>query len=491
MIHGAHRAAGMLSLLLVGISQADTLYVNGTCGDDAWTGRSPVCNSPDGPMRHIKTAVDAASDGDTIIIADGVYSGELNQNIDVYGRAISLMSEGGPRRCIIDCVAGGGPFIRASNAQHLLTEGLTIRNAISRDSGGAIQCDRIDITIRNCVLSGNRSDDEGGALYLRLGGVRLVDSLFTNNHARRSGGAVHISAGGLASVEGCRFSRNATSDGIHSGGAIQVRAEEVLVAASTFSENYATLGGAGLACSYANSLSLIRSRFERNIAERGGGGIDVSGVEWTLVRDCDIRGNRTGEVGRGGGIHVANDAVLERCTISNNMAGSAGGGVYAGGPVSIRECVIQFNTVTRFSGRGGGVYCNGESVAIAGSTLGGNISISDGAGLSIHGAASVSIIRSSILDNLSSGGAGGAELRECGNALLNDCVSRGMGAETTQAASICGTMPAYPSTVAPSWRTPRQCLVPALRACLARRLLRTPSYGRIGPFRSSKPNPLR
>ena len=52
---------------------ADVLYVNGECGDDDWTGLSPVCATPDGPKRSIRAGMSAGRTGDTVLVADGVY----------------------------------------------------------------------------------------------------------------------------------------------------------------------------------------------------------------------------------------------------------------------------------------------------------------------------------------------------------------------------------------------------------------------------------
>ncbi len=41
--------------IVPGVVQADTIYVNGNCGNDDWSGMSPVCEEPDGP----KTAITA------------------------------------------------------------------------------------------------------------------------------------------------------------------------------------------------------------------------------------------------------------------------------------------------------------------------------------------------------------------------------------------------------------------------------------------------
>jgi len=56
-----------------------------------------------GVYTTIQAAIDDASDGDTIWIADGQYSGGGNFDIDFKGKAVTVKSENGPQNCIIDC----------------------------------------------------------------------------------------------------------------------------------------------------------------------------------------------------------------------------------------------------------------------------------------------------------------------------------------------------------------------------------------------------
>ena len=51
----------------------------------------------------IQAGIDAAVDGDTVLVADGTYTGEGNQDIDFKGKAITVQSENGAENCIIDC----------------------------------------------------------------------------------------------------------------------------------------------------------------------------------------------------------------------------------------------------------------------------------------------------------------------------------------------------------------------------------------------------
>jgi hypothetical protein len=49
----------------------------------------------------IQAAINAASDGDTVLVADGTYVGLWNKDLDFKGKAIKLVSEDGPENCII------------------------------------------------------------------------------------------------------------------------------------------------------------------------------------------------------------------------------------------------------------------------------------------------------------------------------------------------------------------------------------------------------
>ena len=54
--------------------------------------------------------IDAAVAGDTVLVADGTYTGEGNRDIDFKGKAITVKSENGATNCIVDREGVGRGF---------------------------------------------------------------------------------------------------------------------------------------------------------------------------------------------------------------------------------------------------------------------------------------------------------------------------------------------------------------------------------------------
>src|SRR5205807_906878 len=92
----------------------------------------------------IQSAINAASNGDTILVAPGSYSGHGNTDIDFGGKAVTVVSSDGVASTIIDLTGADAAHparafrFHASETSASIVRGFTIRNGFE-DSGGGIQ----------------------------------------------------------------------------------------------------------------------------------------------------------------------------------------------------------------------------------------------------------------------------------------------------------------------------------------------------------------
>ena len=82
---------------------------------------------------RIQAAIEAAQEGDVIVVADGIYSGPGNRDLNFKGKSISVRSENGPENCIIDCQATEvdphrGFYFHGDEGKDSVVDGFTIMN---------------------------------------------------------------------------------------------------------------------------------------------------------------------------------------------------------------------------------------------------------------------------------------------------------------------------------------------------------------------------
>ena len=143
------------------------------------------------PFKCIQGAINAAANGDTIIVRNGIYTGPNNRNLNFAGKAITLQSENGPDNCIINPQQQGRGFVFLSGENsNTIVDGSTVTGGVS-SIGGGILCLTSSPTIQNCKIIGNMAAQFGGGMFNFNGAAPIVKNcVFKNNISFQLAGAI-------------------------------------------------------------------------------------------------------------------------------------------------------------------------------------------------------------------------------------------------------------------------------------------------------------
>jgi predicted outer membrane repeat protein len=234
--------SSIILLYMAGFATADTL------------------NVPSGSYPTIQSAIDAAVDGDEVVVADGTYTDVGNRDLDFgnnlpFGqtRAITVRSANGPANCIIDCQGLG----RAFNFDNFeddssVVEGFTIKNG-SADYGGGIECYFASPKISNCIITGNSADYDGGGIDCYYSSPVIVNCVIAGNTAGNDGAGIE-SWEGTPAITNCLIQGNAAAA---YGGAVDCYNSSPTIANCTIVDNSGLSDSGGIYAPYAGSSPTI------------------------------------------------------------------------------------------------------------------------------------------------------------------------------------------------------------------------------------------
>jgi hypothetical protein len=321
---------------------------------------------------NIQDAIDAASEGDEIIVTNGIYqtgarpAHGITSNRVAVTKAVTVESVNGPLVTIIQGyqmpgTTNGVGSIRcayltngATLSGFTLVGGATQSNPNGDAQGGGVRCEATNAVVTNCILVGNAAFlPGGGGAY----GGTLQNCVISNNNAGMNpgGGAMgsilnnciligniaNVGAGASSStLNGCTLASNvALGSGAQGGGAAYCTLRNC-----TLVGNYANgTGGIG---GGASQSSLSECRITNNWSGQSGGGVAGGNLN-----NCYLIGNSTGVNGGGG----AGSCTMDNCVLYNNWSTNRGGGCWAG---YLTNCTVVGNSATNQGGGtwGGAIY---------------------------------------------------------------------------------------------------------------------------------------
>jgi parallel beta-helix repeat protein len=228
----------------------------------------------------IQGAINAASNGCTIIVRDGTYY----ENINFNGKAITVRSENGAGTTTIEGNDNGRvvTFDSGENNDSVL-DGFFITNG-SAQVGGGIRCYNASPLIKNCTISGNYFPGNGGGIS-SMGDaqdfLRIENCVITNNTADSSGGGISFGGWNWPIITNTIISGNTA--GMYGGGVVTYNAIP-LFRNCTIAYNSSSYAGGGFASiTSGTTIIAINSILWGNTAagnpnevHMGGGTVDIS-----------------------------------------------------------------------------------------------------------------------------------------------------------------------------------------------------------------------
>jgi hypothetical protein len=318
--------------------------------EPALAGRIIVDHAGSGDYTTIQEGINAASEGDTVIVRAGTYTGENNVNLDFGGTNITLQSEE-QFGAIIDCEGAANArafYFHSGEDTTSVVRWLWIQNG-NIFNGGGVYCGSGSSPIfQSCILSGHQGQ-HGGAVYANGSDPIFRSCDFVGNVAGQRGGGACAYDSSIR-FRFCYFEDNdCTAGGL--GGGICVwdsgpgRQTPVIQYTSFVGCGVENFGGA----IYCENISpvIVRCSFWDNIAWFGGGAICCDGASPSIT-NCTIV--RSQSFGGGSGVYCGRieGAGAATPTISNTIVAFGIGtipGVACGpqGNPTITHCVVFGN----------------------------------------------------------------------------------------------------------------------------------------------------
>jgi len=425
---------------------------------------NPVVINVPNDYTTIQTGINAASNGDTVLVQPGIYTENLfwpetngiklisagdSSNTIINGGDVSSVIYMNPLTATIDTTTliqgfkitnggnvqnGGGILLIGASPK--MKSVIIVNNNANVSGGGMYLNDFSNPKMINVTISSNSSSSHGGGMYLRGVSIPTMINVTISDNNGWSGGGLFLSNSSNALMTNVTISNNSgingggmfltntsnpvmtnvrvTGNNAGPGGGIFLDQSSPLMNNVTISNNSGTNGG-GIYFTTSSNPTMTDVTIDNNTATSGGG-IYVSGYNDPTMDSVTIYGN---VASNGGGIyfHSANGLTIDNVTISGNNASSGGGILLAISDLTINNVTISDNKASS----GGGVYVtDASSLTMAVVTISGN-SASSGGGIYLNdNTQALTITQLTLVNNLALNLAGGIYIG-AGNPTISNC----------------------------------------------------------------------
>ncbi|MGA7296564.1 MAG: choice-of-anchor Q domain-containing protein, partial [Rhodanobacteraceae bacterium] len=233
---------------------------------------------------------------------------------------------GGGTGGVFTISASAGPPAGPSTTQQPLASstvsisGLTISGGTATNGGGIFGYDT-DLTVSQCVVSGNTAYNHGGgiAIFGYDASVLVTDSTVTGNSAYYGGGVATTQS--AITIQRSTISNNvAFTDGEYGGGGVLVHNDNnniLTITDSTITGNHSYYNAGGVLVRHTEA-HISNSTITNNTANVYGGGLYLHGAySGTRVTNSTITGNRATD--DGGGIKQSANNYYSGLRLSNTV----------------------------------------------------------------------------------------------------------------------------------------------------------------------------